>query len=94
MKGQSSGSVGTVLAALTLVTIALAPGRIAADEPTVPARITALALSPQPGMLWIGTTAGLLRRSGDQGRTVGRVALLANARAASITALAVDLGPP
>ena len=93
MKGQSSGSVGTVLAALTLVTIALAPGRIAADEPTVPARITALALSPQPGMLWIGTTAGLLR-SGDQGRTVGRVALSAKARAASITALAVDLGPP
>ena len=89
--GQSGrGAMG--LAALTLAAVALGPAELAAAEPAPHARITALALSPQDGMLWIGTAVGLVR-SGDQGHTLAPVALPLKA-AVTITAVAVELRPP
>jgi photosystem II stability/assembly factor-like uncharacterized protein len=87
-----TGRTAMGLAALTLAAVALGPAELAADEPALHARITALVLSPQDGMLWIGTAVGLVR-SGDQGRTLVPVALPLKA-AMAITAVAVELRPP
>jgi photosystem II stability/assembly factor-like uncharacterized protein len=81
------------LAGLTLAAVAIGPAELAADEPAPHARITALALSSQDGMLWIGTAVGLVR-SGDQGHTLVPVALLPFKAAVAITAVAVELRPP
>ncbi len=58
-------------------------------ETAAPSRITALAVSPADGTLWIGTRRGLLR-SADEGRTLSTVALPAKGSPAEVTAVAVD----
>jgi photosystem II stability/assembly factor-like uncharacterized protein len=94
-RGTTSGRAGCgalVLAALTFAAVGLGPAQLAADEPAPHARISALALSPQDGTLWIGTTVGLVR-SADQGHTLAPVALPLKA-AVAVTGVAVELRPP
>jgi ligand-binding sensor domain-containing protein len=59
------------------------------QESRMAGRITALAVSPHDGALWVATGRGL-RKSADEGRTLQEVALPAKATAAGITAVAVD----
>ena len=87
-----AGRGAMALAALAFAAVGFGAAQVAADEPTALARITALALSPQDGMLWIGTPVGLAR-SGDQGHTLAPVALPLKA-AVPITAVAVELRLP
>ncbi|MGH7419831.1 MAG: hypothetical protein ACREKB_18830, partial [Candidatus Rokuibacteriota bacterium] len=65
------------------------PVATGAQENPATVRITALAVSPYDGAVWVATGQGL-RRSGDQGRTLQEVALPAKATAAGLTAVAVD----
>jgi photosystem II stability/assembly factor-like uncharacterized protein len=69
------------------------PAAGGAGEGAVKARVTALALSPQDGTLWIGTARGLFR-SADQGRTVAAVLLPARSAAAEITGVALEPRAP
>lgn len=78
-----------VLGALVLALGASGSVAAGADEGAATARITTLAVNPQGGTLWVGTARGLFR-SGDQGRTLASVSLPAKARAAEVTAVAVE----
>jgi photosystem II stability/assembly factor-like uncharacterized protein len=69
-----------VVAALVL---SLGPAGSALADPGA---ITALAVSPRDGLLWVGAAEGLFR-SVDQGRTLMAVALPVTGRAVEITAV-------
>ena len=64
-----------------------------AQESSATGRITALAVSPHDGALWVAT-GQRLGSSGDQGRTLQWVTLPATATSAGITAVAVDPRTP
>ena len=91
--GPTNVMATLVLGALILTLSASGPGAAAAGESTVTVRIQTLAVSPQDGVLWIGTAAGLLK-SGDQGRTLSPVALPTKAGAAEVTAVGVSPRAP
>jgi ligand-binding sensor domain-containing protein len=85
-----AGWLGTRAVAAVLLTLSVGwPVVAGAQESPATGPITALAVSPHDGALWVATARGL-RRSGDQGRTLQEVALPAKATAAGITAVAVD----
>ncbi|MGH7318018.1 MAG: WD40/YVTN/BNR-like repeat-containing protein [Candidatus Rokuibacteriota bacterium] len=56
-------------------------------------RITALAVSPPDGALWVGAAQGLFRSS-DQGRTLTAVTLPRKATPPDVTAVVVELRVP
>ncbi len=82
--------------ALATVVLTLGSGWPAAAEAQgaqVTGQITGLAVSSHDGTLWVAAGQGLVR-SGDQGRTLQRVALPPKATAAGITVVAVDPRTP
>ena len=85
---------GTRAVAAVILTLSVGwPVVAGAQESPATGRITALAVSPHDGALWVATGQGL-RKSGDQGRTLQGVALPATATTAGITAVAVDPRTP
>ncbi len=91
---RKTGRAGALaLAAIALPLSVGWPIVAGAQASPVVGRITALAVSPHDGVLWVGTGQGL-RKSADEGRTLQEVALPATATAAGITAVAVDPRTP
>lgn len=94
---EKAGSAGLAamlaLAGVLLGPTLRGPATAGAQEGSATGRITALAVSPHDGALWVAT-GQRLGRSGDQGRTLQWVALPAKALAAGITAVAADPRTP
>jgi photosystem II stability/assembly factor-like uncharacterized protein len=90
-KAACPARAGTLALAAVVLTLSVGWSVAAAAQEGAPTgRITALAVSPHDGALWIGA-GHRLARSGDQGRTLQWVALPAKTGASGgITAVAVD----
>ena len=82
----------SILATCVLVILVLdASGPLAAGAAA--GRVTALAVAPQDGTLWVGTAQGLFK-SGDLGQTLAAVAVPATRVPADVTAVVVDPREP